>query len=329
MAHRGGNGSRAALGAQLGNSPDPVVCIAPGPVVGVRVPAPRSYTGDDLIELHLPGNPVLARLLMGEILQRGARPAEPGEFTARAYFNGRLDLTGAEGVAATIAAGSEAELLAARQLLAGELARRLRPAMDAIAQTLALVEVGIDFSDEDVSFIAPESAEQRIGTARPHISGICWPAAPVSSGSPTSPCLCWSAAPTPARARCSTHSPARHEPSHRPSPAPRGDALTAEIAPCPGHLRLDDAGLMKPANRAPGAEAREMRKHGSARRPLSRAKDARALHARLPTMSSCSATRPARPPLKIRRRTCWSGPRRIYSGCRRTRLIFRGATCNE
>jgi tRNA modification GTPase len=134
--------------------------------------APRSYTGEDLIEFHLPGNPVLARLLVGEVFQRGARPAEPGEFTARAYFNGRLDLTGAEGVAATIAAGSQAELLAARQLLAGELARRLRPAMDAIAQTLALVEVGIDFSDEDVSFIAPESAEQQIDAARSHLHDL-------------------------------------------------------------------------------------------------------------------------------------------------------------
>ncbi len=133
---------------------------------------PRSYTGEDLVDLHLPGNPVLARLLLGELLRRGARAAEAGEFTARAYFNGRIDLTGAEGVAATIAAGSEAELLAARQLLAGELARRLRPPMDAIAQTLALVEVGIDFSDEDVSFIAPESAERHIETARAHLSDL-------------------------------------------------------------------------------------------------------------------------------------------------------------
>ena len=134
--------------------------------------APRSYTGEDLIELHLPGNPLLARLLLGELLRRGARPAEPGEFTARAYFNGRLDLTGAEGVAATIAAGSDAELLAARQLLAGELGRRLAPVMDAIAQTLALVEVGIDFSDEDVSFVAPESAEQRIDMARSDLGDL-------------------------------------------------------------------------------------------------------------------------------------------------------------
>src|SRR5215216_2080170 len=100
--------------------------------------SPHSYTTDDLVEFHIPGNPLLARMLLDELVKRGARPADPGEFTARAYFNGRLDLTEAEGVAATIAAGSEQELRAARQLLAGELARRLRPAIDLVAETLAL-----------------------------------------------------------------------------------------------------------------------------------------------------------------------------------------------
>src|SRR5436189_6719 len=83
-----------------------------------------------------------ARMLLDEIVRRGARQAEPGEFTARAYFNGRMDLTQAEGVAATIAAHSERELRAARQLLGGELARRLGPIMDAVAGALALIEVG-------------------------------------------------------------------------------------------------------------------------------------------------------------------------------------------
>jgi tRNA modification GTPase len=124
--------------------------------------APHSYSGEDLIEFHIPGNPLLARMLLDAIASAGARPAEPGEFTARAYFHGRLDLTEAEGVAATIAAHSEAELRAARQLLAGELARRLRPAMDLLADTLALVEVGIDFTEEDVSFLSARELEQRI-----------------------------------------------------------------------------------------------------------------------------------------------------------------------
>src|SRR5437764_387899 len=116
--------------------------------------SPGSYTGEDLVEFHLPGNPLLGQMLLDELITRGARLAEAGEFTARAYFNGRIDLTEAEGVAATIAAQSESELKAARQLFAGELARRLKPAMDLLADTLALTEVGIDFTEEDVTFLS-------------------------------------------------------------------------------------------------------------------------------------------------------------------------------
>ena len=123
---------------------------------------PRSYTGDDTVEYHIPGSPVLARMLYDELLSRGCRPAEPGEFTARAFFNGKLDLTEAEGVAATIAALNAAELAAARQLLAGELARRLRPVTDALADTLALVEVGIDFAEEEVPFLAADAVRERL-----------------------------------------------------------------------------------------------------------------------------------------------------------------------
>ncbi|HXE54362.1 MAG TPA: tRNA modification GTPase [Tepidisphaeraceae bacterium] len=124
--------------------------------------APRSYTGEDIAEFHLPGSLILARMLLDELLKRGARLADPGEFTARAYFNGRLDLTAAEGVAATIAAGNEQELSAARQLLSGELARRLAPVMHLLADTLALVEVGIDFVEEDVSFLSTGEVETRL-----------------------------------------------------------------------------------------------------------------------------------------------------------------------
>jgi tRNA modification GTPase len=134
--------------------------------------APHSYSGEDLVEFHIPGNPLLARMLLDAIVTSGARLAEPGEFTARAYFHGRLDLTEAEGVAATIAAQSEAELRAARQLLAGELARRLRPAMDLLADTLALVEVGIDFTEEDVTFLPARELQQRIRQVDRWLAGI-------------------------------------------------------------------------------------------------------------------------------------------------------------
>ena len=122
----------------------------------------RSYTGEALVEFHIPGNPLLARMLLDAIVARGgARHAEPGEFTARAYFSGRIDLTEAEGVAATIAAHGQQELRAARQLMAGELSRRLQPHMEALAETLALVEAGIDFSDEGISFVGAEEIDRR------------------------------------------------------------------------------------------------------------------------------------------------------------------------
>ncbi len=126
---------------------------------------PRSYSGEDSIEFHVPGSPVVVRMILDELARRGARAAEPGEFTARAYLNGRMDLTQAEGVAATISASSGRQARAARQLLAGELARRLAPIMEQIASALALIEVGIDFSDEDVSFLSTRQVEEHCRSA--------------------------------------------------------------------------------------------------------------------------------------------------------------------
>jgi tRNA modification GTPase len=134
--------------------------------------SPHSYTGEDSIEFHLPGSPVLAKMLLDELYRQGARPAEPGEFTARAFFNGKLGLTEAEGVAATIAAGNDAELTAARQLLAGELVRRLSPITETLAQTLALIEVGIDFSEEQVTFLANEEVARRISEANESLEDL-------------------------------------------------------------------------------------------------------------------------------------------------------------
>jgi len=100
--------------------------------------------------------------MLEELVRAGARQADSGEFTARAYFNGKLDLAQAEGIAATIASQNEAELRAAQQLLSGELARRLTPVLDSIAGTLASVEAGIDFSEEDILFIQADQVRARI-----------------------------------------------------------------------------------------------------------------------------------------------------------------------
>ncbi len=117
---------------------------------------PRSYTGEDTVELHLPGSPVLLQMVMGQIVEAGARLAEAGEFTARAFFNGRMDLTEAEAVAEVISARSDAELAAAERLLAGALHERCGKLAGRLAEILGLVEAGIDFSEEEIEFASAE-----------------------------------------------------------------------------------------------------------------------------------------------------------------------------
>lgn len=125
------------------------------PALILTFPGPRSSTGEDTVELLLPGNPhVLERVtdeLMHGLRRLGhpARRAGPGEFTARAYLNGRLDLVQAEGVAMAISAGSDAELRAARLLLAGSFGAVVDAWAGRVAEVLARVEAGIDFVDQE------------------------------------------------------------------------------------------------------------------------------------------------------------------------------------
>lgn len=126
---------------------------------------PRSSTGEDLIELHLPGSPLIAARTLEALLAAGARAAGPGEFTARAFFNGKLDLAQAEGVAAMIAAQDADSLRAARALAAGELSRRVEPVVGGLTRTLALVEAGIDFVDEDITFLPAQELRAQIEAA--------------------------------------------------------------------------------------------------------------------------------------------------------------------
>ncbi|MEM8875217.1 MAG: GTPase [Planctomycetota bacterium] len=161
-----------AIATRLNVPPDPGAHDIQLTVDGLRFAAlalvfriPRSATGEDTVELHIPGNPHLARLILSTCLDAGARMAEPGEFTARAFFNGKLTLDAAEGVGAAVGATNASELRAARQLIAGDLAQRLRPTMDLLTETLALTEVGIDFSEEDVTFLPPEQVRERVRQA--------------------------------------------------------------------------------------------------------------------------------------------------------------------
>ena len=148
------------------------------PIVLLRFRAPHSYTGEHSAELQLPGNPVLLERVIDGLIDsasaRGieARRAEAGEFTARGFFLGKMSLTEAEGVAATIAARSDAQLRAARLLSNGALGVLARGLGDELASALALVEAGIDFTDqEDVIAIGPADLHRRLRALEQRIGG--------------------------------------------------------------------------------------------------------------------------------------------------------------
>jgi len=121
---------------------------------------PRSYTRQDVVELHLPGNPALTEEVISLACRRGARPADPGEFTARAFICGRIDLAQAEAVMAVVNAGGERSLAAAQRLLEGRLSSEVNGLVDRLRQLLARVELAIDFSDQEVPIIAPGEAAE-------------------------------------------------------------------------------------------------------------------------------------------------------------------------
>ncbi len=149
------------------------------PVLCVRFAAPASYTGEDMLELSLPGNPTLVERVINAITAEkiggretgsempatgGIRRAEPGEFSARAFLHAKLTLEQAEGVAGIIAARTGEQLAAADRLLRGTTGARYRAWSDDLATLLALVEAGIDFTDqEDVVAIAPAELARRAG----------------------------------------------------------------------------------------------------------------------------------------------------------------------
>ena len=125
--------------------------------------APRTFTCEDTAEISCHGGLLTARLVLEALLAAGARSAEPGEFTRRAFLNGRLDLTQAEAVADVIHARTDLALAAAHEQLAGSLSKRIRRLRDDLLHVLAHVEAHIDFPDED---IAPDTYEALLGRLR-------------------------------------------------------------------------------------------------------------------------------------------------------------------
>jgi tRNA modification GTPase len=133
-------------------------------------PGPHSYTGQDVAEVHVLSSPPLVEALVAALLQAGARPAGPGEFTLRAFLCGKLDLTRAEAVHGVIAAGSRDELRQALAQLAGGVARPLQALRDDLLNLLADVEAGLDFADEDIAFVEEKGLLLRLGSALAHVT---------------------------------------------------------------------------------------------------------------------------------------------------------------
>ena len=138
----------------------------------VYMKAPRSFTAEDVVEIQSHGGAVVLSLLCRACLDAGARMAEPGEFTKRAFLNGRLDLSQAEAVLDTIRASSQAGLICAQRQLRGELRREVEQSRAGLITALAHVEAGIDFVEEDIAFLGRDELLQVIDEAASRIKRL-------------------------------------------------------------------------------------------------------------------------------------------------------------
>jgi tRNA modification GTPase len=135
-------------------------------------PAPHSYTGEHVLELHAHGGPLVMEALVARALELGARRAQPGEFTQRAFLNDKLDLAQAEAVADLIDAGSRAAARAAMRSLEGEFSAMVRGLTEAVIELRTYVEAAIDFPEEEIDFLADRELGERFRALRGHFDGV-------------------------------------------------------------------------------------------------------------------------------------------------------------
>lgn len=138
----------------------------------LTMPAPRSFTGEDVVELHLPGSPLLLDRVLAALCEAGARLATPGEFTRRAHEHGKLGLEQAEAVAALIHAQGEAARRAALHALSGGLAAAVAQVRAAVQDAAALIEAGLDFSDGETGEVDPAAWLPALSRARAQLAEL-------------------------------------------------------------------------------------------------------------------------------------------------------------
>jgi tRNA modification GTPase len=131
-------------------------------VVVTHFAKPRSYTAEDVVEISCHGSPVVLRHALERAVAAGARLAEPGEFTLRAYINGRIDLPQAEAIRDLIEATTLYQARVAAQQAEGSISRRIKPVKDQLLELIALLEAGIDFAEDDISVAPPQEILRRL-----------------------------------------------------------------------------------------------------------------------------------------------------------------------
>jgi tRNA modification GTPase len=134
--------------------------------------APHSYTGEDVVELHAHGSPIVLDLLLRRVIELGARLARAGEFTERAFLNGKLDLAQAEAVADLIASDNAAAARAAQRSLDGEFSREVRKLFDALVRLRAWLEAALDFPEEEIDFLAAPQLGGELDSLRTQTGGL-------------------------------------------------------------------------------------------------------------------------------------------------------------
>ena len=135
-------------------------------------PAPASYTGETVLELHGHGGPAVLALLLHRCLELGARLAEPGEFTKRAFLNGKLDLAQAEGVADLIEAATTTAARAAARSLTGAFSREIHAVVDALVELRMFTEATLDFPEEDIEFVREADAAGKLATLGERLAAV-------------------------------------------------------------------------------------------------------------------------------------------------------------
>ena len=158
--------SRASLDApgrvQFGRVVDPATNESIDEALLTYFKAPRSYTGEAVVELSCHGSPVILRRVLEMLVQGGARIAEPGEFTFRAFFNRRMDLAQAQAVRDCINAQTEYQARVATRQLEGGLSKRLTPIKDALVDIIVHLESTVEFVEDDISPTASAALRERL-----------------------------------------------------------------------------------------------------------------------------------------------------------------------